>query len=231
MKNDLERIENPEICAKCGGKCCKKYSGAYHPDDFGISITEDSLEQILHNEDKPVSIDWCNLYDGPNGRGYYLRPRHVGGDIVDPSYFGQCMNLTDTGCKFSYEDRPTACREMFPIESGCCITSGMRVGMLDKELNANWWKPYHDILDKLCHKYDKGTHTGVPPISEESLDAMMKRIISKIIDGGVPKVKLERSSSVEDIIFDDNVIIKSIESTQTQDPRNFDCSIKENEDE
>lgn len=166
MDNNIENNENKSICKSCGGKCCKRYSGGYHPDDFGVPITEEFLESLFNpvTDDIPlISIDWYECfnedYDTTHERGYYLRPRHFGGDIVDPSYGEACINLTPTGCKLDWDKRPFWCKKLKPTEGFGCGTGK------DKLEAAIEWDPYHDILDKLCKKYDKGTHTGKRPLS------------------------------------------------------------------
>lgn len=163
---EIKNNENKELCAKCGGKCCKTYAGAYHPDDFNHELTDAWLQDLLEGnhaypDGKPilVSIDWAEgVKDGPDGRGYFLRPRHAGGDIVDPSWGAECYHLTETGCDLSFDERPWRCKLKEPSECFTWFTS--KPGTSEKGESMEAWRPYWDKLHKLCLKYDKGTHTG-----------------------------------------------------------------------
>ena len=168
MEN-IKNNENKELCTKCGGKCCKASAGVYHPDDFNHELTDAWLQDLLEgNHTYPdgkailVSIDWVEGVEGaPDGRGYFLRPRHVGGDIVDPSWGAPCYHLTKTGCDLSFDERPWRCRLKEPSE---CFKKN---GFDEKRESMEPWRPYWKKLHQLCLKYDKGTYTGeVDPLAE-----------------------------------------------------------------
>ena len=163
-------IENNEslICADCGGACCQSYAGAYHPNDFGHEITEEFLESLFNpvlTSTPQVSIDWYENFNGANRKGFFLRPRHVGGDIVDPSYGEVCANLTGHGCTLDWDHRPWQCKLLVPNISYACGDPDVDV----KYEAAVAWDKYHDLLDKMYKKYDKGTFTGHKPGTFEAL--------------------------------------------------------------
>ena len=151
----IKNNENPEVCSKCGGKCCKNYAGAYHPNDFDELKTIEDFERILI--DGKISIDWYEYEGTIDSQGYFLRPRHVGGDVIDPSYGERCIHLTDTGCELSFDERPYFCRKLEPRESTECGEADSKRGY------AEAWSKYCDILSKLRLKYDKQTFTGEKP--------------------------------------------------------------------
>lgn len=166
---EIKNNENKELRAKCGGKCCKASAGVYHPDDFKHELTEAWLQDLLEgNQTYPdgkailVSIDWVEgVKGGPDGRGYFLRPRHIGGDIVDPSWGAPCYHLTETGCDLSFDERPWRCRLKEPSE---CFK---RNGFDEKRESMVPWRPYWKILHQFYLKYDKGTYTGeIDPLAE-----------------------------------------------------------------
>lgn len=155
--NPDEFVNNEDsVCAECGGACCKRYAGAYHPADFRHEITEEFLESLFDPTIKitPVSIDWYENFEEPGRKGFYIRPRHVGGDEVDPSYGATCALLTPTGCSLDWEHRPWQCRALKPEKDHVCSEPD------GKLLAAKAWDQYHDILEKLYNKYNKGTFTG-----------------------------------------------------------------------
>lgn len=180
MEN-IKNNENKELCSKCGGKCCKTYSGSYHPDDFNHPLTDAWLEDLVEGnhtfpDGKPilVSIDWVEgVKDGPDGRGYFLRPRHVAADgktggIVDPSWGAECYHLTETGCKLSFDERPWRCRLKDPSE---CFKNGAKIA--EKFESMEPWKPYWKTLHQLCLKHDNGTYTGEMDLLSEVLGAIL----------------------------------------------------------
>lgn len=144
---NIPNNENHNICAECGGCCCKRYGGAYHPEDFDCEITVESVEKLL--DTGKVSIDWYEIDNG--GRGYFLRSRHANGGKVDPSWGDRCVNLTDTGCSLEFDKRPFGCRSLIPEknERGECTK-----GAVGKEESYIIWKPYQDVLSVVCDKYN-----------------------------------------------------------------------------
>ena len=150
---EIKNNENLEICSKCGGACCKRYAGAYIPEDFkGVNLHNiEEFEKILLEGN--VSIDWYEDY-GENGEeGYFIRPRHVGGDIVDSSWGSTCHYLTDKGCSLTFEERPYFCKKLVPNENMLCGEEK------SKEKYADAWKDYYEVIERLRIKYDKGTYT------------------------------------------------------------------------
>ena len=151
----IDNNENTQLCSKCGGKCCKNYAGAYHPHDFDKLETIEDFERILI--DGKMSIDWYECFTEDDQPGYFIRPRHVGGDVIDPSYGERCIHLTDTGCELSFDERPYFCKKLEPRESTEC-------GEVDNKRGyAEAWFKYNEILTKLRDKYDKQTFTGEKP--------------------------------------------------------------------
>jgi len=65
-----------------------------------------------------IAIDWWES-DGPI---YFLRPatKDKVGVVYDPSWGGQCIFLTPTGCELSKRERPEFCKRVEPNENGDC---------------------------------------------------------------------------------------------------------------
>jgi Fe-S-cluster containining protein len=146
MKN-IENNENPSVCAKCGGKCCKHYGGLFHPEDFE-TITEEALIKVIDNGG--VSIDWLepDEDEGYYDRVYFLRMRHVDASIIDPAFMGQCVHLTPTGCDLSFDQRAYGCKSLQVDDNMKCSK-----GCYDKYMAAADWMPYQDIMKKLMNHY------------------------------------------------------------------------------
>ncbi len=149
---------NLEVCAECGGRCCKSMGCQFSPQDFK-DLSFDGLRKEI---DKGyISIDWWEgnpfgYSDSRNiQRGYYLRIRNLSrhstdkASIVDPSYGGKCCLLTDTGCPFTFEQRPMGAKMLMPgddIDDDC-------VEGYDKQQCAKDWYEHIDVLSKLVDYY------------------------------------------------------------------------------
>ena len=170
--DEFANNEDKNICAECGGGCCKSYAGAYHPADLRHEITEEFLESLFDSaiEIPPVSIDWYENFNEYGRKGFYIRPRHVGGDEVDPSMGAPCALLTPTGCSLDWEHRPWQCRVLKPEKNHVCG------GPDGKLLAAEAWDPYHDILEKLYNKYNKHTFTGEGRSLQKALHSIIKSL-------------------------------------------------------
>lgn len=146
----MKKMENKQLCKECGGRCCKRMGCHYSPEDFK-EITYESLKKEI--EKGFISIDWWegnpfeNEIDDDIDRAYYLRIRNKDGKIVDPSWGGECILLTDDGCPLSYEERPKGARMLEPDEYGC-------ISYYNKQQAARDWYKYNDILSKLADEFD-----------------------------------------------------------------------------
>lgn len=150
---------NKELCAKCGGKCCKTIPGVCHPQDFGLpsDLGEFKLKESLTSG--RYCIDWWEgdvrklPYGHPDYRGqcYYIRPACKGkeGQLTDPTWNGGMCTFweLDKGCTLADLDRPTECRMLEPGDHD----KGDRCqGHTDgKREAATLWLPYSQLIDKL----------------------------------------------------------------------------------
>lgn len=145
-----EGCENIEVCRACGGKCCQRYAGTYHPDDLA-PVTADTLAERFSSG--LYAIDW---WEGDVRRGQdewsismFVRPAHRGAyELRDPAWEGICIHWdVRDGCCFELQDRPYACRTMEAVEGGHCT------GPFDKEAAALAWVPYQRVIkeaEELC---------------------------------------------------------------------------------
>lgn len=112
-------------CAVCGGECCKRMPGEYHPDDVDASV--DGILAMLRTG--TVAVDWWNGDPRDHTKfavqeadrvdtAYFLRPRAINhqnpDDPRDWSWGGQCVHLTPNGCRLTLAERPRGCRELVP---------------------------------------------------------------------------------------------------------------------
>ena len=139
-------LENKELCSACEGICCKNMGCHYSPDDF----SDLSFEGLKKEIDKGyISIDWWDYleFEGKEyERGYFLRVRNEYAPIVDPSWEGVCILLTEDGCPLSFEERPKGARLLIPSVNKC-------KSLYTKEDSCIDWIKYHDILEKLHNYY------------------------------------------------------------------------------
>lgn len=139
----MDNNENKEICAHCGGACCKGGPGIYHPDDFAPATMRETILAGLRAG--LFQIDWWEAEQ----RGYYLRPA-IKNDTrtFSPAWGGECANLGPEGCALPFQARPRGCRELVPHKS-------MRCGgpeSYDKEQAKDAWancKIFKDIIKEL----------------------------------------------------------------------------------
>ena len=133
--------ENLELCVECKGKCCKNLGCHFSPKDFK-AIDFETLKNLI--EKGYISIDWWegDVFDKNRRRTLYLRIRNKDANIVDPSWGGQCMLLTEHGCSLPFNERPMGGRGLIPSINECIVG-------YSKEDCCKEWYIYQDLLEKL----------------------------------------------------------------------------------
>lgn len=157
----------PDLCAKCGGICCKRAPGIFHPIEDFQGDHKKIKKAVLSGL---ATIDWWEgspeeQFTGVCGypendfcreeslrirctKGFYLRPPVKGKEHrrCDPSWGGApCSFLTPTGCVLLEKDRPHECRMLEPSEPECKYHGS------EKQELAIAWKPWWPILQELMH--------------------------------------------------------------------------------
>ena len=143
MNNKIPEFQATEACKKCKGQCCKHMGCHFSPTDF----EEISFEYLKTKiEEGYISIDWWDELDG--SPSYYLRMRHKGKPVIDPSWGGRCVLLTDEGCPLPFEKRPLGARSLEP-RSGTqnCVVH------YSKEQCKNDWKSHRALLGALVYHF------------------------------------------------------------------------------
>lgn len=148
MKNN----ENKSVCSSCQGKCCKTFPGIVSPEDLK-EITVESLSEMFKNG---YQFDYWegNLTGNPEHDDltfYYLRPqtKKSVGRIVDASWGGECVFLTESGCSKEFDQRPAQCKALKPSEDLKCYFPDKKY---DKETMIKSWIPHNEIIVKTIDK-------------------------------------------------------------------------------
>ena len=148
-------MENREICAACGGRCCKKSGCDYASTDFK-DLGINHLYEILMSG-KISIVSTIKLERLPNGKKIanpilLLRARNIDRPIVDLlSMKKTCSQLTETGCSYSYEERPSGGKNLIPVENGICYPNIPPTDILES------WNSYQKTLSKLVKRITGNT--------------------------------------------------------------------------
>ncbi len=143
----IENNENP-CCARCPQCCCEQMGCEYTPEDVIAQYGEISLPVVIRMiRTGDVMID-CYTDDDDNDT-YLLRVRTVDDHFaVDMAHIAaRCVALTETGCKFPWDKRPSGAKIVIPNpdDPGYGCTNAVPE-ICGKHSFAEMWKPYQDIL-------------------------------------------------------------------------------------
>ena len=143
-------MENLEICKKCGGACCKKSGCDYLPKNF-VDLSFNGLLKKL--EEGNISVVATIIFKKlPNGKMYanpilYLRARNNNREIIDLiSMKTTCSMLTDTGCKYSYDERPSMGKNLMPVPDKKCYP------LENPNIIIKEWDSYQRVLSKIVKR-------------------------------------------------------------------------------
>lgn len=151
----MEIMEDKEICATCGGKCCKKSGCDYAASDFN-NLGVNFLYEILM-EGKISIVSTIYLERLANGKLFinpilFLRARNIDRPIVDLlSMKKACSQLTSSGCSYSYEKRPSGGKNLIPATNGKCHPNISQIELIKT------WDSYQRVLGKLVKKITGNT--------------------------------------------------------------------------
>lgn len=169
--------ENKELCKSCGGRCCKKSGCDYFVSDFSL-INKNEIIKAL--ETGNISIVSALMFSkGKAGQNVvtpflYLRARNIDRDIVDLfSMKRQCSMLTNTGCSYSLENRPSGGVNLIPDANTC-------YPLLNPVEEIKKWAPYQGLLSKLVKRY---TGKSVNEVLRENVTEVFYEVLTKQFDG------------------------------------------------
>ncbi|MCL2280295.1 hypothetical protein FWC31_00175 [Candidatus Saccharibacteria bacterium] len=138
--------ENPELCSRCGGECCKHGGFAYAADDLALqdkngNLTTEYLRELL--DGGKIQISYMIYYNG------------LSSFIVEAaqSKEGVCKNLGEAGCNLAFDYRPAICRGFRPYPGGHINSLGKgepcRIDQYEKDRVRFSWRPYQEMLSML----------------------------------------------------------------------------------
>ncbi len=180
----MEKYIDYEMCKKCGGVCCKQNGCVYAPKDFE-SMEFSYLKSELEKGKISISGQATPIAHGMWTYIPYLRARNKDANIVDLiTNGGPCINLTETGCSLSEEQRPTFGLLVKPTKiGGPCekVNSG----------SANDWLNYSEVLEKLVKHY---TNKNIIDIIVDEIARQMV-VINKKIKANVKLSPMEQTNA------------------------------------
>lgn len=154
---NIQKNETKSICSLCKGECCKDCSGIMFPQDLG-EITVDLLIRMFEEGYQFDYWEGNPMKDKRRGRGktfYYIRPQHTNSKniIINPTYQGVCIFLTEKGCSKKFKERPTQCRALVASkfeDKGCTYSE-----KFSKRNASISWLPYNVIILKAIKKLEE----------------------------------------------------------------------------
>lgn len=150
---EIDNNERPDLCAACGGACCRTRPGIEAPGRFlAAQDPAAALAAALSSGDwvlaEHVGVPWVNGAPPPDEDRYrvirYPRPATVAeraaGHPLPPGEFAECVYLGAGGCTLAFPDRPRMCRSLEPAADGDCVAAwGRREAALA-------WLPRQELI-------------------------------------------------------------------------------------
>ena len=155
---------NPELCAECGGECCKTCGCHFSPDDFP-KLTWESLEEEFWKGMITIEyVDGEQVYESFGA--YIVRMRNVDGPAIEGGYFrsqraAPCIMWTEKGCRLPYEKRPTGGRLLVPSRT----EGGFYTCRNSYNLSDCWheWKAFDRLLSDFVEAH-RGAEVPFPEL-------------------------------------------------------------------
>lgn len=146
--------ERRDLCAECGGQCCRTRPGIEAPERFLASPEPEQLLALaLATGDwvlaEHVGVPWVDGVEPPLEERRllirYPRPatlveRGQGGAPRDD--LAPCAFLGDEGCRLPFADRPRMCRALVPTPGFECE------GDWGRREAALAWRPHQDLVER-----------------------------------------------------------------------------------
>lgn len=177
----MEKYEDRNICSSCGGLCCKKSGCDYYVEDFP-SITKNEILKVL-------STGSISIVGAVNIQRFgkksvaspilYLRARNKDRDIIDLfSMKKTCSMLTDSGCSYDLQHRPSGGASLIPKKNSAgffhCAPAVNQLEALKK------WLPYQNLLGKIVKRY---TGKSVDEVFKEDVERVFYEVLAEQFEG------------------------------------------------
>lgn len=164
-------------CSECKGQCCKDKGCSLAPEDMLKELNKedgelrDQILTLLNDENGLYAIDYFSEEAGPC---FYLRMRHKCYNFIGVDAMGECVALTETGCRLSPEKRPKGGRYLESKPDRKCVQHYSREQMCTD------WAPYSDILQSIWKEYHaKFEEDGTFDKCDDAYFAWLKEIREK----------------------------------------------------
>lgn len=144
-------LEDKNLCKACGGRCCKKSGCDYSTSDFE-SIKREVILGALETGEVSV-VATFDFKRRSNGRlvsipFLYLRARNKERDVIDLlSIKTGCSMLTDEGCIYNFQNRPTGGVNLVPMANGKCYPDKSPLEIVET------WRPYQKLLGQMVKRF------------------------------------------------------------------------------
>jgi len=138
-------LQNPELCVKCGGNCCKRCGCTFSPDDFKDLSFEGLKAEIEKGYIAIDEVDGDQFYI--SGFFKILRIRNIEEPIYGGRTHGPCILHTEHGCRLDFEHRPAGGKLIVPAEGGHCQT------YYPTRHAIREWSKYQEVLDQLAEYF------------------------------------------------------------------------------
>lgn len=148
---DIKEFEDKGICSSCGGMCCKNSGCNYLPKDFD-NMSFEYLKGKLEGQEISITSTFdffCNSKKEVISVNpiLHLRVKNIGKGIVDLfSKKTTCSVLTETGCPYTLEKRPSGGVYLVPKKDGC-------INVYPEKKQLEDWSRHQKVLQKLVRYY------------------------------------------------------------------------------
>jgi len=188
----MEKYENKEFCKNCGGYCCKKSGCDYWVSDFDDKSYKGLLEVL--SEGNISIVSFLNIQRLKNNKLVVvpflgLRARNNDRDVVEfLSIKTGCSMLTDSGCSYSLENRPSGGVNLIPGKSRFdCRPDKNPVEEMKK------WDSYQKVLRKIVKNY-----TGLSV--EDKLREDVENLFKEVLNGELKKASIEEQYDIKGLL-------------------------------
>ena len=215
---DIKEFEDKDMCSKCGGMCCKNSGCNYLPNDFS-NMNFDYLKSRLDEENISITAIFnffCNNKKEVVSANpiLHLRVRNVGKGIIDLfSKKTSCSVLTETGCPYTLEKRPSGGVYLIPKKAGC-------INIYPEKNQIEDWTKHQKVLQKLVRYYSN--NSVEEQVKQEIINTTADMYLElKVLNGNVNKASQEIRNILITLNYLSSLYKKEIEIGQKTGEENY----------